>query len=349
MSRNMKSLHWLCAFLLVGLLGCKGGSSKPSVSFVSNNPHTFWNFAEAGAKKAAEEAGTNLLFRKPAEGNTNTQQETIDQVLNQGIKGVAISVIDPATQNKYLQNVAKKVSFIAVDNDAPESNRLCYIGTDNYLAGRAAGVLVKEALPDGGVVAIFVGQLEALNARQRRQGVLDELAGKKDVTIKDGETYGKWRYTKTYTDQPQAESRCTEHAVQAITDLQKEKHVCFVGLWEYNPPAILTAVDNTARELDRVKIVGFDENQRTLKAIGEKKIYGTVVQQPFEFGYRSVKILSALAKGEKPEIPESKEILVPHLVVTNEGKGRADFEGKKTEGKTAEEWIKYTNKLLGKE
>ena len=30
----------------------------------------------------------------------------------------------------------------------------------------------------GGTVAIFVGTLESLNARQRRQGVIDELAGR---------------------------------------------------------------------------------------------------------------------------------------------------------------------------
>ena len=46
---------------------------------------------------------------------------------------------------------------------------------DNYTAGRMCGKLVKEALPDGGEVMIFVGRLGQLNADQRRQGVIDEL------------------------------------------------------------------------------------------------------------------------------------------------------------------------------
>src|ERR1043165_8024656 len=49
---------------------------------------------------------------------------------------------------------------------------------DNYKAGRAAGKLVKEALPGGGKVMLFVGRLEQLNSQQRRQGVIDELVDK---------------------------------------------------------------------------------------------------------------------------------------------------------------------------
>ena len=67
----------------------------------------------------------------------------------------------------------------AADNDLPDPTaRKCYIGTHNYRAGRAAGDLVKKAIPKGGEVAIFVGQMDASNAIERRQGVLDVLAGK---------------------------------------------------------------------------------------------------------------------------------------------------------------------------
>ena len=65
--------------------------------------------------------------------------------------------------------------LITNDSDAPKSKRLAFIGTNNYKAGRALGKLVKEALPEGGDVVLFVGRLEQLNARQRRQGVIDEL------------------------------------------------------------------------------------------------------------------------------------------------------------------------------
>ena len=40
------------------------------------------------------------------------------------------------------------------------------------------GKLIKEALPEGGQIMIFVGKMDVLNAQQRRQGLLDELMDK---------------------------------------------------------------------------------------------------------------------------------------------------------------------------
>src|SRR5438876_335606 len=110
----------------------KAGAPKPKVAFVSNNAESFWTIAEAGTKKAAEEFDVEVLFRKPEQGDAGRQKEIIDTVLNQGIKAIAISVIDPKNQNNYLKEVAGRVSLLTQDNDAPDSGRLCYIGTDNY-------------------------------------------------------------------------------------------------------------------------------------------------------------------------------------------------------------------------
>src|SRR5262245_44669974 len=153
----MKPLHLVgwscCAVLLAGVLGCKsdtGSTKKVRVAFVSNNPEAFWNIAEAGTIKAAKELGVECIFRKPTPGNAATRQEEIDAVVNQGVKAIAVSVIDPKNQQDYLDEIAKKVSLITQDNDAPNSKRLAYIGTNNYEAGRQAGKLVKEALGDAG-------------------------------------------------------------------------------------------------------------------------------------------------------------------------------------------------------
>lgn len=347
----MKALRYLCcalaALALVTSTGCRG-SRKPRVAFVSNNAESFWNIAEAGAKKAAQEnPDIELIFEKPPASDVGEQKKRIEQVLAQGVKGIAISVINPKNQHNYLSAIGKKTKLLTVDNDAPECGRLCYIGTDNYEAGRAAGALVKKAMPDGGTVVIFVGSLDALNAQQRRQGVLDELAGVKDVKIKNEIRLGDSEYTyyKTYTDQPDGQPLARRNVVQALKDLNKVKNVCLVGLWAYNPPAIYSAV-RTEGKLGKVQIVGFDEDPTTLKAVKDGHIYGTIVQQPFEFGYRSIKILAALATGETPDIPKDGVIHVPHLAVTSDGKSITTRDGKKTEGRTAEAFEKYLKKLL---
>jgi ribose transport system substrate-binding protein len=298
--------------------------SRPAVAFVTNNPATFWNIVEAGGNKAALENNVELVFKRPSSGNAAEQKEIIDSLVGQKIKAISISVIDPNNQSADLDKVAAKVPLLAVDNDAPRSKRHCYIGTDNYSAGRQAGKLVKEALPDGGVISVFVGQTEALNARQRCQGVLDELADAPPLTDPNNvptlptgsQQYGKYKLHKIATDQPEGESVCKQKATDALIELEKEPNVCLIGLWAYNPPAILAAVKDQKR-LGKVKIVGFDEDPATLDGIDDGNIVGTIVQDPFNFGYESVKVMANLAKGGKDDGPAVR--YVPTRVITKAG------------------------------
>jgi ribose transport system substrate-binding protein len=306
--------------------------NRPAVAFVSNNPDPFWSIVEGGCNKAALENNVELVFKRPSSGNAAEQKEIIDSLVGQNIKAISISVIDPNNQSAYLDEVAAKVSLLAVDNDAPKSKRRCYIGTDNYSAGRQAGKLVKEALPDGGVIAVFVGQTEALNARQRCQGVLDELADAAPLTDPNNvpplptgsQQYGKYKLHKIATDQPEGEPVCKQKATDALIELEKEPNICLIGLWAYNPPAILAAVKDQKR-LRQVKIVGFDENPATLAGIEDGNIVGTIVQDPFNFGYESVKVMANLAKGSKDDGPAVR--YVPTRVITKAGgPGRLNVE-----------------------
>jgi ribose transport system substrate-binding protein len=308
----------LAALAVAGLAGCqKGGPAKTKVAFVSNNSFDFWSIAEAGCRKAEGELkDVEVQFRKPANATPADQKEIIDSLLAQGTQAIAISVINPENQTNYLNRIADKVPLITQDNDAPQSKRLCYIGTNNYEAGKEVGRLVKEAMPDGGTLAIFVGQIEPLNARERKQGVLDELAGKKDAA---GETYGKYKLNGTFTDGGDSR-RAKENALNALNALQGEKNICLVGLWAYNPPAMLSAYkDFTGPNKAHVRLVGFDENIETLRGIEAGQIYATVVQDPFGFGYESVKLMAALAKGDRSGLPPSGVRYVPHQVVTKDG------------------------------
>jgi ribose transport system substrate-binding protein len=159
----------------------KATGAQPKVAFVTNNAEEFWTIAEAGTRKAAIDFDVEVLFRRPKSPDAKGQKEIIEDLLTAGVQAIAISVTEPENQAEFLNSVADKVPLITQDNDAPNTRRRCYIGTDNYEAGKAVGKLVKKALPGGGAIGIFVGQPDPLNAKQRRQGVLDELAGEKDA------------------------------------------------------------------------------------------------------------------------------------------------------------------------
>jgi ribose transport system substrate-binding protein len=295
----------------LALAGCNRGSSgKPRVAYVPNGPDPFWVIAQKGAEDAAREFGADLQVIIP--NGAVEQKQKVEDVLVRGIDGVAISPIDAANQTPFLNEVAKKTNLITQDSDAPNSNRLMFIGVDNYKAGRMCGQLVKEAIPRGGKVAIFVGRLEQDNARLRRQGLIDELMNRSDDPTRNdppGQPVKGDKYTvvATLTDQfdrNRAKAN-TEDMITKNPDL-----ACVVGLFAYNPPMCLEAIKQR-NMLGKIQVIGFDEQDATLQAIKDGHCHGTVVQNPYKYGYESVNVLVKLAKGDKSVIPANKVMDIP--------------------------------------
>jgi ribose transport system substrate-binding protein len=213
------------------------------------------------------------------------------------VDGIAISPIDPANQTLFLNDVAKQTLLICHDSDAAKSDRACYVGTDNTAAGRQAGDLIKKALPTGGKIMIFVGTLDAQNARERYNGIKESLAGS-NVQIIDVRTDD--------TDRVRAKANVLDTIVK-YGDVS-----CLVGLWSYNGPAILNAVKESGKA-GAIRIVCFDEEEETLAGVKEGAIFATVVQQPYEFGYQAIKLMDKVLNGDKSAIPADKKIIVPTL------------------------------------
>jgi ribose transport system substrate-binding protein len=284
-------------------------SGKPQLAFISNNPFEFWTIARRGTEKAAKDFDADIDFQMPARGTAAEQKQIIEDLLAKGIQGIAISPNDSANQAEFLNEVAEQIPLIAVDSDLPPgSKRLAYIGTNNYEAGKAAGKLVKEAIPDGGEFIIYVGKMDVQNAIERRQGVMDELAGKKGAK---GPELGKYTLLDTMTDDAD-QARCKDNVEDSLV---KYPNVgCLVGLWAYNPPAMLAAVKE-ANKQGKVGIVAFDEDEATLGGVKDGYIYGTIVQQPFEFGYQSMRLLASLAKNDKSVLPKGGVLEIPHRVI----------------------------------
>ena len=145
---------------------------------MTNNSADFWTIARRGVEKAdAELADVETEFRISADGTAADQQRIVDDLLTKGVDGIAISPVDPQNQTALINAAAKRALVFTQDSDAPQSARACYIGTDNVAAGRQAGQLIREALPEGGSIMLFVGKLDAQNAQERIQGIKEALEG----------------------------------------------------------------------------------------------------------------------------------------------------------------------------
>jgi len=323
----MKSRRVL--MVLVGVIalstGCRsqesastGGAKVLKLAFVTNNSADFWTIARRGVEKAdAELADVEAEFRLTADGTAADQQRIVDDLLTKGVDGIAISPVDPQNQTALINAAAKRSLVFTQDSDAPQTERTCYIGTDNVAAGRQAGMLIREAIPEGGSIMLFVGKLDARNAQERVQGIREALAGSA-IKILDVRTDD--------ADDVRAKANAADTLVR-YPDIKG-----LVGLWSYNGPAILNAV-REAGKIGRVRIVAFDEADETLRGVNEGAIHATVVQQPFEFGYRAITLMAQAVRGDRSFIPASKQIIVPTLVVNRSN---------------VEEFTKKINELRGR-
>lgn len=298
--------RWLIAgvaVLAAGWCGTALAQKAPKrlrLAFVTNNASDFWTIARAGCAKAAKELPhVALEFKIPPDGAAATQRQILDDLLAKGVDGIAISPIDPANQTLHLNQVAKQTLLITHDSDAPGSARACYVGTDNVAAGRQAGELIRKALPQGGSIMVFVGTLDAQNARERYAGIKETLQGS-NVTILDVRTDD--------TDRVRAKANVLDTLVK-YPDIG-----CLVGLWSYNGPAILNATKESGK-VGKVRIVCFDEEDETLAGVKDGAIMATVVQQPYEFGYQAIHLMAKVLAGDKAALPAGKQIIVPTLAI----------------------------------
>jgi ribose transport system substrate-binding protein len=247
----------------------------------------------------------------PAEGIAD-QKRIVEDLMVRGVDGVAISLIDANNQTSFLNEVASHTKLITQDADAPKANRLAYVGMDNYRAGRMLGEMIKETLPSGATLAILVGRIEQDNARRRRQGVIDEVLGRSyDPERFDppGQelTNGLYTFVVTLTDQfdrVKAKANCED------VMLRYPQLSGLVGLFAYNIPACLEALKQTT-SLGKIKLFAFDEANEVLQAIQDGHVVGTVVQNPYEYGYQSIKLLQQILSGAPDAIPASKFIDIP--------------------------------------
>lgn len=292
--------------------GAAPSGDKPKIAFVSNGVASFWNIAEAGVLKAGEDLGVDVSVHMPTGDEVEDQKNILEDLITKQVDGVAISPVNPDNQQEILQKTADNTKMITVDSDAPNANRLLYLGMDNYDAGRMCGQLVKEAMPDGGKIMIFIGRLGQDNAKRRRQGVIDELLDRP----KNPDNYDppgkelkgeKFTILGTLTDEfDQSKGKANvEDTLAKYTDIGG-----MVGLFAYNPPLILEALKQ-AGKLGQIKVIGFDEDDVTLQAIKDGTVHGTVVQNPYMYGYKSVEVLKAIVTGNDSVIPASKFIDIP--------------------------------------
>ncbi|MBV8481757.1 MAG: substrate-binding domain-containing protein, partial [Verrucomicrobia bacterium] len=176
---------------LIGLLAATSFAAEKTYVFgivaKSNNNPVFQaakTGAEDEAKKLSQEHGVNIKidWRTPNEEDPQKQVQAIEQLVNEGASGIAVSCSDANKLTDAINSAVNKgVPVVCFDSDAPKSKRLADFGTDDIDCGHKVMEQLAKEMGGKGVVAILAGNQNAPNLQKRVQGVKEVAKNYPDI------------------------------------------------------------------------------------------------------------------------------------------------------------------------
>lgn len=261
-------------------------SSEPLYVFLPkglDNP--YWDNCRKGMESEMSKLGVKAEFIGPEKSDATLQVGVIESVIARKPAAIAISPNDPATVNDLIAKAtAEGIKVITWDADAPDSERILYIGTDNYNAGATAAETLSNVLGGQGKVAILNGALTALNAQQRTNGFKDWMAkNAPGIEIVDDQPTN---------DDANTSASVAEAILQANPDL-----AAFYGVTGNGVPGAYVAVKG-ANKCGEVHIVGFDVVPQGIEAMQAGCVDALISQRPFGMTAQALGVMVDLVNGK---------------------------------------------------
>ena len=311
----------------LALASSAGAAEKKTIGMVFkvlNN--AFTPPLQQGCAQAAKDFNVDCVFVGPTEYNEAQEVQMLQDMIQRGVDGLAVSAANPKAMAKALKQAQEKhIPVVMFDSDVlPEDKgvRLTFIGTDNYSFGAELAKAVLKT-KKGGTVCIQSGAPASLNLNDRVQGIRDTLGGvDKDHSVKRLTGQNGW----TEPDGcPVYNNDDIKLAAQQVNDVftaqPKLDAFVAVGGWaQYAPAAYKQAVElQKDRVASKDLLISFGDNfppQMPLLKAGLSDF--NIGQRPYDMAYTAVKSLVDVwgGKNPPPSIVTGVEICTPETADT---------------------------------
>ena len=282
---------------------------------------------QQGCAQAAKDFNVDCIFVGPTEYNEAQEAQMVQDMIQRGVDGLAVSAANPKAMARMLKQAKDKgIPVVMFDSDVlPEDAgvRLTFIGTDNYQFGSELAKKVIETKKSGGTVCIQSGAAASLNLNDRVQGIRDTLAGApKDKPVQRLTGQNGWTEPNGCPVYDNDDIRlAAQQVADVLTANPKLDAFIAVGGWaQYAPQAYKQAIDlQKARADSKDLVISFGDNfapQMPLLKAGYSHF--NIGQRPYEMAYTAVKSLVDVFNGKTipPSIVTGVEICTPDTADT---------------------------------
>lgn len=246
--------------------------------------HQFWQAVKAGADQACKEENCEVDWAGPAnEGSIQDQVNLVETKITAKIDGIVLAATDATALNKPLNDAkAKGIPVVTIDSGVTDKDAsLAYIATDNVEGGRKAAEALAKAMGEKGKVGLLIFQKGSASSDDRQRGFEEGIKKYPGIQL----------VTTLEANDPQ---RATETTLNMIT-----AHPEITGIFAANEPNGVGAANALKQKglAGKVKLVAYDSSTEEIKALQDGIIQATIVQDPFQMGYKGVKaVLNAIRK-----------------------------------------------------
>src|SRR5690606_10734493 len=304
----MRTSLLLLLFVLLLMVGCRSsaedagaaGESLQIAVIPKGTTHEFWKSIHAGAEKAGQELGVDIVWQGPQkEDDRQMQIQVVQNFVSRGIDAIVLAPLDSRSLARPVEAAVRRgIPVVIIDSGLESDAHASFIATNNYEGGRMGGRHLAELLGGEGRIIMLRFQEGSASTTERERGFSDALrehAPNATLLVDNiyaGATMGS--------------------ALQVSQNLlNRFAEVDGIGCPnEASTQGMLRALE-TAGRAGNVRLVGFDINQSLLDGMREGKIDGLVVQDPFTMGFEGVQTAVRIIKGEDfDEKVDTRSVLV---------------------------------------
>jgi len=254
--------------------------------------HEYWQTVRLGTEKAAKEIGIVVPFYGPElETQVDVQIGMFENSIAKKVDGILLAPCDSEALVPLVEKATRQgIVVITFDTDINKTDdRISFVATDNYAAGKLAGQNAGRLLGGKGKMGVLGHLAGTMDTRDRVNGFVDAIkAGFPGIQLLET-VYGDGDHQKSLD---KATDMMTAHPDLAAIYATNEGGAIGVAL----------AVE-AKKKVGKVKIIGFDSSEQEIDYLQKGVISGFVVQNPFQIGYLGVKTLYEHLAGVKKAPP----------------------------------------------
>jgi len=319
----------VCVLVAAAIGASCGGGSAPSSDRLTiavipkGTSHVFWQSIHAGARRAGNELGVDIVWRGPLrEDERDSQIAEVENAVSRGVSGIVLAPLDEAALAAPVAAATRAgIPVVIIDSGLKSDEYVSFVATDNEAGGRLGGEQLAKTLGGKGRVVLLRYAEGSESTIRREEGFLAAMKANPGIQVVSDNQYGgadvEGAYKKGETLLSRFRNADGTLSIDGIFCPNESTTMAMMRVLQDN------------RWAGKVRFVGFDASDNLVKGLRDGHIDGLVVQDPMRMGYLGVTTMVSHIKGEKVEKridtgvrvvtresmdqPEMKELLSPDL------------------------------------